>query len=78
MGISAGAGSDIKVKGNCTNRKCEHHVPGIDPATYKQIEYIKDMLEKLHDDTKYAFRDMTQRDASKLIKELQERLEVGE
>jgi len=50
----------------------------MEPATYKQIEYIRDMLERLHDDTKYAFRDMTQKDASKLIKELEERIEVRE
>jgi hypothetical protein len=68
----------LKVKGNCTYKKCEHHIPGMDPATYKQTEYIKDMLERLHDDTKYAFRDMTIKDASKLIGELESRLEVGE
>lgn len=68
----------IKVKGNCTYKKCKHHVPGLEPATYKQVEYIKDMLERLHDEIKYAYRDMTIKDANKIIKELEERLELGD
>ena len=68
----------LKIKDNCTNRKCQYHIPGMEPATYKQICYAEEMLEKLQDDTKYAFRDMTIKDASKLIKELESRIEVGE
>jgi hypothetical protein len=66
----------LKLKDNCTNRKCKHHIPGPEPATYKQICYVEELLEKLHDNTKYAFRDMTIKDASKLIRELEQRVEV--
>jgi len=68
----------LKVNGNCTNRKCAHHMSGMEPATYKQIEYIKDILDKLQDDTEYAFGNMAQKEANKLIVSLEERLEAGE
>jgi hypothetical protein len=68
----------IKFKGNCTNKKCRYHTSGPEPATYKQVEYIKDMIDQLGDDTEYNYKDMTIKEASKLIGELEERVETGE
>jgi hypothetical protein len=66
----------IKIAGNCTNRKCTNHIPGTEAATFRQVEYLRELAEKLHDDTEYDYRNMTLREASKLIGELEDRLEV--
>jgi hypothetical protein len=72
----------ILITGNCSNKKCRHHIPDIDPATFSQIEFIKSMLEQLgipeapYQDPEYDYRKMDIKQASKLIDELQSRLEV--
>lgn len=66
----------IKNNGSCSNKKCTNHIKGTGLATFKQVEYIKDLQEQLNDDTGYDFNNMTEKDASKLIEELEERLEV--
>jgi hypothetical protein len=36
------------------------------------------MLIRLNDDTEYSYKNMTQKEANKIIDELQERIETGE
>jgi hypothetical protein len=66
----------IKIKDSCTNRKCRNHIAGTEAATFRQVEYIKELAEKLGDETEYDYRNMTMKEASKLIEELEEGLEV--
>ncbi len=66
----------LKIRNNCTNKRCKHHNPGMELATFKQIEYIRDMLDSLGEEA--DTKDMTQKEASKLIRELEGRIEVGE
>lgn len=68
----------LKVKGNCTNKKCKYHIRGLEPATFKQICYIKELLKKLNDKAEYDFKNMTMKEADELIKTLEERLELGD
>lgn len=68
----------IIIGDSCTNKKCQNHVKGTEYATYKQVNYIQDMLKRLDDDTEYDYKSMTQKEASRIIEELQERLELGE
>lgn len=70
----------IQTLGNCSNKKCRHHIPSIDPATFAQIEYIKSMLDQLdipeapYQDPEYDYQKMDIKRASKLIDELQNRV----
>lgn len=66
----------LMIKGSCTNKKCEGHIASITPATLKQIEFIKDMSFKLGDPD-YDFINMTTKEASEIIDELQARIELG-
>ena len=61
---------------SCSNRKCLRHLEGTEPITFKQTEFIEDMLDKLGEGK--DLRGMTMTQASKLIRELQERMELGE
>jgi hypothetical protein len=65
----------IKLQDSCSNKKCEHHIEGTEYATYKQCEYIKDMLVKLNDETSHNYRNMTLKDAGRIINELEQRVE---
>lgn len=64
--------------GSCTNKKCKHHIQGTEYATYSQVEYIQAMLAKLGDETEYDYKSMSKKEASRIINELQERIELGE
>jgi len=68
----------IKINGSCTNKKCQYHIKGTEIATYKQTDYIQSMLAQLEDDTVYDYKNMSQKEASGLIDELQERIDIGE
>lgn len=67
----------IKIGGSCTNKKCRQHIKGTEFATYKQTDYIQSMLEQSEDDTAYDYKSMTQREASRIIDKLQERIDLG-
>ena len=67
----------LVIGGSCTNRKCRHHIKGTEYAIYSQIEYIRSMLARLDDETEYDYKNMTLKEASKIIDELQERIELG-
>lgn len=69
----------LKLKGNCSNHKCSEHSPtGFEPATYKQVEYITELVKKLgKDTTEYNFREMSKKDASRMIDILEEDLELN-
>lgn len=67
----------IKIKGSCTNRKCGEHISSISSATYKQIDFIKDLTIQLGEDPdNYDFINMTIKEASKIIDELQTRKDI--
>lgn len=61
---------------SCRNEKCKKHIEGTEPASYKQVEYIQALAERL--DEEYDTRAMTKKEAGKLIEELRERVEMGE
>lgn len=66
------------VKSSCTNRKCRHHDNRISPATYDQVDYIKDLLEKAgKDEADYNLKEISKDDASKLIDQLTSVIEDG-
>lgn len=66
----------LMLKGSCTNRRCENHMSSFEFVTYKQIEYIENMAEKLEDKLEYDFKNMTRKEADKIIKELEIQLEL--
>jgi len=67
------------IKGNCTNRKCKNHIAKYCLANCNQINYIKDMLNKLDiDEDEYNFGTMKNYEASHIIQKLIERIELGE
>ncbi|MCX7923208.1 MAG: hypothetical protein N3B21_14550 [Clostridia bacterium] len=70
----------IKVRGNCSNKKCNEHTKAlVNEATYQQIEYIRNLAERLGEDTTgMDFEYMSKQEASNLIKKYLERLEVDE
>ena len=68
-------GSTIYDK-SCSNKRCKNHIPGTEPATFKQTEFIEDMLDKLGEEK--DLRGMTMTQASKMIKVLEGRIEMGE
>lgn len=68
----------LRLAGACTNKRCTKHVAGVEYATYKQVNYVQDMLLKLGDDTIYDYKNMTVAYAKLIISELLERVEVGE
>jgi len=57
---------------SCTNKKCDNHIKGTELATFQQIQYIKDLQDKLKDDAVYNFIDMTKQEASKVINNLKQ------
>jgi hypothetical protein len=65
------------IQGNCTNRKCKNHKK-VWNVLYEQINYIKWLLEVLDADKEYDYRGMTKTEASKIIQELLEQVEMGE
>ena len=70
-----GCGS-LKIRGNCTSKNCtEHKRSLVDEATYSQIEYIKNLAEKLNENLEIDFSILSKHEASRIIKELSERVE---
>jgi hypothetical protein len=67
----------LKIKGSCTNKKCEEHIASISPATFKQVDFIKDLTLQLGEPDDYDFINMTTKEASKIIEELQTKVEIG-
>lgn len=67
----------IKINDSCTNKKCQYHIKGTEFATFKQTDYIQGMLKQLEDDTEYDYRSMTQREASRIIDQLQDKIDLG-
>ncbi|EGD48190.1 hypothetical protein Cpap_2340 [Ruminiclostridium papyrosolvens DSM 2782] len=67
----------LKIGGNCTNKKCDHHVKAmVELATTQQVEYIKELAEQLNEDiSDMNFETMTKNDASYLIDDYLERLD---
>lgn len=67
----------LKIGGNCTNKKCDHHVKAmVELATTQQVEYIKELAEQLNEDiSDMNFETMTKSDASYLIDDYLERLD---
>lgn len=69
----------LKIRGNCTSRKCaEHKRALVDEATYSQIEYIKNLVERLNEDMHIDFSVLSKSEASKLIDKLSNLLETRE
>lgn len=69
----------LKLKGNCSNRKCsEHSSTGFEPCTYKQVEYIAELIIRLGKDiSEYDFSEMSKKEASRLIESLEEDIELS-
>jgi hypothetical protein len=65
----------LRVNSTCTNRKCSHHDSSRAPATFDQVEYIKDLLEKSGDQREIDFQTLTKKQASKIIDELAEEVD---
>ena len=62
----------LKIQGYCSNQKCERSIGKLKLASYKQVEYIKDMLKKLEiEEGKYDVLNMSCVTAIQLIQELQ-------
>lgn len=69
----------LKVNGNCSNKKCVYHVKNDEMATFKQIEFIRELCERLDKDVEeYNFQDMTKAEAADIIQELREQADVDE
>ena len=68
----------LKVKGNCSNKKCKKHIPGNEPATFNQLFFIKDLARQAGDETEYNFETMTKKEANGIIDELKEKVEFRE
>lgn len=67
----------IKIKGSCANKKCNKHISSISSATYKQIDFIKSLALQLGEDPdNYDFINMTTKEASRIIDELQARRDI--
>ena len=63
-------------KSSCTNKKCTNHVSSAEIITYSQVEYIEGLIEKLEDKPEYDFKNMTKKEADKIIKELEIQVEL--
>jgi hypothetical protein len=71
--------SSLIVGESCTNKKCEKHVSSTQKITFKQKEYIQDLMKNLDiDEDKYAFGSMTKKEASMLVKKLAAEVEIKE
>lgn len=70
----------IIISGNCSNRKCKHHIKElVEPATFKQIEYIKELAERLGEGTDHIdFEYLSKKEAKFIIDEYLERVEAEE
>ena len=70
----------LLVRGVCTNKKCSRHVKmAIETATFKQVEFIRDLAEKLGEDADdIDFEYLSKKEAAKLINGYRERLELEE
>jgi hypothetical protein len=67
----------IIIRGNCTNKKCKEYIkPLVDEATFSQIEFIKNLAERLGEDINIDFTVMSKKEASNLIEKLLEQSEV--
>jgi len=67
----------LLIYGNCTNKKCKNYISR-KQATYEQINYIEGLLAKLNEDGGYDYKIMNKIEASKIIKALILRVELGE
>lgn len=67
----------LKIKGNCTNKKCDQHVKSlVEMATTQQIDYIKELAEQLSEDvSEINFDNMSKSDAADLIDDYLDRLD---
>jgi hypothetical protein len=65
------------VKGFCSNKKCKEHGQVAELATYRQMNYIKSLCTLLDKDEPENLIHMTKVDASSLIKEYEELLELA-
>lgn len=69
----------LVVRGNCTNKKCEHHKRSLaDPATFEQINFIESLRSQVGDDSEIDFDTLSKTEASALINKLLERKETGD
>jgi hypothetical protein len=68
----------VRERGNCTNKICKHHVKSlVEAATYKQIEYIRNLGERLGEDLdSIDFESLSKKEAKRLIDDYLERLDI--
>jgi adenylyl- and sulfurtransferase ThiI len=73
----------LMINENCSNKKCSKssklgRSKTFVIASFKQVEYIKELLEKLEESADlYDFNIMLMSDASDLIEELKLRVDLG-
>lgn len=69
----------LKVNGACSNKKCKNFVRTAPNASKKQLDIIKDMLYQLgREEEEYNLPELSSKDASILIEELEAELEAAE
>lgn len=68
------------IRGNCSNKKCEHHKRELaEAATFDQIEYIKGLAKRLgNDQDELDFEIMSKKEASDLIDKLKAKIDSEE
>lgn len=65
----------LMIHGNCTNKKCSKHKRSlVDEATFSQIEFIKNLTDRLNEDLNIDFEILSKKEASNLIDKLLVRL----
>lgn len=79
MAVFCGECHSIVIKGNCTNKRCTFHTKSSTHISFDQLVYIMDMSKKLNEECDITkLRGLLKKDASDIIKGLQERLDLGD
>ena len=69
----------LMITGACSNKRCPFHNKEVTYATHRQIDNIKDMMDRLHiDEDKFALQSLNDRQAAVLIKELKKMMKTNE